>query len=191
MRRWSVGNWSRMGDVLLSSQYVQHLIALPNTMRGGWLFASQDPTWGVLDSQAKVLRRQDSNLANLRGSRDQLSLSADGQQIRFAYLDDGKAPARFELGRRAISGDEAGFGHPITHIFFSFKNNDLAMHSCVAWPRPDTCQLLRRCSAFIKVGRDRPKFGKNAHFLSRSERILPGTEFAQKMCVMGWALVLH
>jgi hypothetical protein len=60
------------------------------------------------------------------------------------------------------------------------------MHSCVAWPRPDTCQLLRRCSAFIKVGRDRPKFGKNAHFLSRSERILPGTEFAQKMCVMGW-----
>lgn len=108
VRRWSVEGWSRLGDVPVSSDTVVDLIALPKVAGGGWLFASGDPTWGVLDAHSKVLRRQDSTLADLRGVQDQLLLSTDGQQIRFAYLYGGKAPARFDLSRRALAGGETG-----------------------------------------------------------------------------------
>ena len=107
MRRWSVGDWSWLGDVPLSGDSVMDLVALPKAAGGGWLFAGADPVWGVVTAQGQVTRRREGALADLRDQPDQLHLSADGRQLRFGYAQWGKAPYRFDTNRRALTPETA------------------------------------------------------------------------------------
>ena len=68
VRRWSVQDWSRYQDIVVSRNTVSDL-RLPLAAGGGWLFGANDPSWGVLDSSARVQRRQDPAI---RDFRDQL-----------------------------------------------------------------------------------------------------------------------
>ena len=107
MRRWSVGDWSRLGDVPLSGDTVMDLVALPKAAGGGWLFAGGDPVWGVVNAQGQVARQREGALADLRDQTDQLHLSADGRQLRFGYAQWGKAPYRFDTNRRELTPETA------------------------------------------------------------------------------------
>lgn len=110
MRRWSVGDWSRLGDVPLLGDTVMDLVALPKAVGGGWLFAGGDPGWGVVNAQGQVVRRREGALAVLREQEKQLHLSADGRQLRFGYEVWGKAPYRFDTSRRELTPDTASAG---------------------------------------------------------------------------------
>jgi len=99
MRRWSAQDGRRLTDTPLAANTVMDLAPLP---QGGWLFAAQDPTWGVLDGQGAVPRRQDAQQADLRDQYDQFQLSADGQQLRFGFAPWGKQPYVFDLSRRQL-----------------------------------------------------------------------------------------
>lgn len=93
-RRWAAQDGRQLGDTPLSGNTVMDLVALP---QGGWLFAAQDPTWGVLDALGQVLRRQGSPLADLRDQEGVFQLSIDGQQVRFGFEQSGKQPHVFEV----------------------------------------------------------------------------------------------
>ena len=110
MGRWSVGNWSRLGDVPLSGDTVMDLVALPKAAGGGWLFASQDPVWGVVNAQGQVVRRREGRLADFRAQHVELHLSADGRQLRFGYEMWGKAPYGFDTSRRELTPETASTG---------------------------------------------------------------------------------
>lgn len=99
LRRWVVQDGRRLTDTPLAANTVMDLAPLP---QGGWLFAAQDPAWGVLDAQGLVQRRQDAQQADLRGQYDQFQLSANGQQLRFGFAKWGKQPHVFDLSRRQL-----------------------------------------------------------------------------------------
>ncbi|AQR65196.1 hypothetical protein BXU06_09085 [Aquaspirillum sp. LM1] len=99
MRRWAAQDGHRLTDTPLAADTVMDLAPLP---QGGWLFAAQNPTLGVLDAQGTVQGRQDAQQADLRGQHDQLRLSADGQQLRFGFAKWGKQPYVFDISRRQL-----------------------------------------------------------------------------------------
>ncbi|HXT19585.1 MAG TPA: hypothetical protein VN923_02435, partial [Thermoanaerobaculia bacterium] len=100
MRRWRVSDWSPLGDVVLSRDTVMDLVPLPS---GEVLFASADPTWGVVDSAGGV-RRQPSAKGDLRGN-DRLALSADGRRVGFNYGSPGWESGGFDLVSRSLGGE--------------------------------------------------------------------------------------
>jgi len=102
LRRWPVGDWSHYRDVPLTNDTVMDLKPLPD---GGLLFAAADPTWGVLDRDGRILRRQDGVLADLRNQRHFLGLSANGQRVRFGYHPWGKGPRVFDVASRSLGAD--------------------------------------------------------------------------------------
>jgi len=105
VRRWAVDDWSRYPDMPVAKNTVQDLVALPAAAGGGWLFAASDPSWGVLDASAQVLRHRDEATADFRGQRDQLQVSNDGRRVRFGYEVGGKEPRVFDLGARTLEAD--------------------------------------------------------------------------------------
>ena len=107
VRRWAVDDWSRYEDVPLSGNSVMDLVPLPGAAGGGWLFAAGDPSWGVLDPAARVLRRHDGAIADFRDQLRELQVSADGRRVRFGYLDGGKEPRIFDLGSRSLGSEGA------------------------------------------------------------------------------------
>lgn len=116
MRRWSAQDGHWLTDTPLAADTVMDLAPLP---QGGWLFAAQNPTLGVLDAQGRVQRQQDAQQADLRGQHDQLRLSADGQQLRFGFAQWGKQPYVFDLSRRQLlrpaAADEPSLHAARTH----------------------------------------------------------------------------
>ena len=105
VRRWAVDDWSRYQDMPVTKSTVFELVPLPAAAGGGWLFAAGDPSWGVLDAAAQVLRRQDEAIADFRSQTNQLRLSADGRRVRFGYLLRGKDARVFDPGTRSLDAD--------------------------------------------------------------------------------------
>ena len=103
VRRWTVGTWTQYRDLLLANNTVMDLVPLPT---GNLLFAAGDPAWGVLDGEGQVVHRQDGQLADLRGSGNELRLSDDGRQVRFGYEQWGKEAKHFDLLSRTLGADE-------------------------------------------------------------------------------------
>ena len=103
VRRWTVGTWTQYRDVPVSNSTIMDLVPMPN---GALLFAAQDPTWGLLNQVGQVVLRQDGQLADLRGSGDELRLSDDGRRVRFGYEQWGKEAKHFDLLSRTLGADE-------------------------------------------------------------------------------------
>lgn len=78
---WRSDDWSSTGDVSLTSNTIMDLASLPG---GGMLFATAEPSWGVINAAGQVQYRQESAIADLRGST-RLLVSADGRQVSFPY----------------------------------------------------------------------------------------------------------
>lgn len=110
MRRWSVGDWTRLADVPLSYNTVTDLVALPKMVGGGWLFAGSDPAWGVVNVQGQMVPKHEGTLADLRHQENQLHLSADGRQLRFGYQAWGMRSYRFDTNSRELALETASAG---------------------------------------------------------------------------------
>ena len=102
VRRWPVNDWSQYSDVPVAHDIVMDLVALPG---GGLLFASADPTWGVLNASGQISSRQDGAIADLRGP-DRLRLSVDRRRVRFSYLWPDQDARSFDLVNRSLGLDD-------------------------------------------------------------------------------------
>lgn len=115
VRRWSADDGSRYRDVQVAGNIVSDLVPLPAAAGGGWLYAAGDPGWGVLDAEARVLRRQEAAIADFRDQLNALHLSADGRRVRFGYLQGGGEPRVYDVGTRSLEaeGTAAASGGPL------------------------------------------------------------------------------
>lgn len=110
-RMWDLAAGGGYRDLPLANRTIMDLVPLAD---GGLLFAATDPAWGVLDGAGEILRRQDGDLADLRGQREFLGVSADGRRVRFRYKYGGKDPKVFDLAHRALVADDPSLPAPRT-----------------------------------------------------------------------------
>lgn len=107
VRVWRVGDWTQYVDHVVSGNSVTDLIALPAAAGAGWLFTAADPTWGRLDADGGLVRRQPSAVAELRGQFEAFRVSADGLRVRFGYLLNGGEPRVYAVGARTLDAAAA------------------------------------------------------------------------------------
>jgi WD40 repeat protein len=105
VRRWTVDDWSRHDDVPLGASTLTDAVPLPASAGAGWLFGLATPSWGVLDARAKLVRRVDPKIADLRAQEGEFRVSADGRRVRFGYALYGKEPRIFDVGARVMEAD--------------------------------------------------------------------------------------
>ena len=107
VRRWPVQDWTRYQDIVVSRNTVADLATLPLAAGGGWLFGANDPSWGVLDSSARVRRRQDPAIRDFRDQLERLQVSQDGRRVRFGAPGGGDAMQSFDVASRTLGADTA------------------------------------------------------------------------------------
>ncbi|WP_341675476.1 caspase family protein [Niveibacterium sp. SC-1] len=103
VRRWQVGSWSRYDDIPVANDTLTDLAPLPG---GKLLFATAEPTWGVLDRDGRLTARQASALADFRDQRDFFGLSADARRVRFGYDTGGAGASNMDVPSRALGADD-------------------------------------------------------------------------------------
>jgi WD40 repeat protein len=116
-RYWRAGTtplvaWAEAGagtrrELAAGAATIMSLRPLPD---GGVLVGSQDPWLAVVDTDGAPRWVQRPPLADLRGQARTLRVSADGGVVDFGYEFWGKAPARVDLARLALSLDPPADG---------------------------------------------------------------------------------
>jgi WD40 repeat protein len=104
IRRWSQGGRTSFRDVNVSNSGIAAIAALND---GRIVFAGLDPMWGVLSPQDEVTLHQ-AQVADLRDTFDDFSVSADGRRVGFSYDSRGLSPAVFDVGSRTFQSDRSG-----------------------------------------------------------------------------------
>jgi WD40 repeat protein len=99
--------WSDVGvgtrrELAAGHNTIMSLQPLP---KGGLLVGAGEPYLAVLDADGTPRWEQRPQQADLRDQERTLSVSADGGVVDFGYEAWGKAPARFDLARLALSLD--------------------------------------------------------------------------------------
>jgi WD40 repeat protein len=112
IRLWPDGGRGMAREIAAASSTIMDLRHLGGAARvggtaGGLAFGASGPVWGVLGADGVLQRRVDSPLADLRDTQKRFHLSADGRTVRFGYVWGGSAPARFDLGRLALTRETA------------------------------------------------------------------------------------
>ncbi|MBN8890640.1 MAG: hypothetical protein BGP12_02195 [Rhodospirillales bacterium 70-18] len=102
IRRWSDFGLGGYTDLPAAHDTIRHILPLPG---GGAAFAAEDPGWGRIGPDGRLLRRPTPPLADLRPSREQrLAVSPDGTTIEFA-TDAGLQ--HFEVKARTLAAANA------------------------------------------------------------------------------------
>jgi WD40 repeat protein len=104
---WAEAGGGPRRELTIGTNTIMSLRSLPD---GGVLVGSQDPWLAVLDAAGQPRWIQRPPQANLRGQRQTLRVSADGGVVDFGYEYGGKAPARFDLARLALTLDPPADG---------------------------------------------------------------------------------
>ena len=104
--------WSQAGagprrELAAGTNTIMSLRPLPD---GGLLVGAADPWLAVLDAAGAPRWVQRPPQADLRGQARTLRVSADGGVVDFGYEPGGKAPARFDLARLALTLDPPADG---------------------------------------------------------------------------------
>jgi len=100
-----IAAWSKQGRGALrwlpaASNIVMGLLPLK---QGDLLYATGDPAWGRVSANAQTRFQQAGQIADFRGNRSQVGLSAQGKQLQFAYQFRGKEPVQFDMSTRQLS----------------------------------------------------------------------------------------
>jgi hypothetical protein len=81
IRRWGDFGLGASTDLAAGRDTIRHILRLPG---GGAVYASEDPGWGRIGPNGRVVRRPEPKLADLRPARGRLGVSADGAVVEFA-----------------------------------------------------------------------------------------------------------
>ncbi len=112
IRRWPQ-NGGKPIDVPVAENTITSLATMPN---GTWLYATAEPSWGIVTLDGRFLVRHDPPVTNFRGIfHRRFALSADGLVV--AWQLNSKQVARFDLSRQelTINPRDTGLTPPITH----------------------------------------------------------------------------
>jgi hypothetical protein len=102
LRRWPAGDWQSPHDLTLNDDVLTALLPLP---KGDMLYATADPTWGVLSASGTLRVQRTATTADLREQADHLLIAPDGKRLRFGYRQGGREAHSFDLASRSL-GDE-------------------------------------------------------------------------------------
>ena len=100
IRRWADGGRGRFRDLPVARKRVMNMAPLAG---GGLAFATDDPSFGVLDSRGRKVFEHRSPVGDFRGLGDRFLLSRDGQVVEFEYTPWGGEPFRFAFRERALA----------------------------------------------------------------------------------------
>ncbi|MES3022139.1 MAG: hypothetical protein V4857_11230 [Pseudomonadota bacterium] len=99
--RWPEAGRGKPVASVVGQNSVNELVA---RREGGWLAATADPSWGVLDGQGRWQVRMAATGADLRGSLDTAFMVAkDGRSLQFGYEFAGQPAHQFDLRRRRLA----------------------------------------------------------------------------------------
>ncbi|HEY2092961.1 MAG TPA: caspase family protein [Thermoanaerobaculia bacterium] len=95
--------WSQQGkgvwrDVQVAADTIMDIAPLP---AGGFVFAAADPAWGRVSPAGERQFVVGSAIADYRGERDELVVSADGLTVQFQFRL-GESPARYSVAERVL-----------------------------------------------------------------------------------------
>jgi WD40 repeat protein len=96
---WTAGGRGARHSLPAGQNTLMSLVPLPG---GDLLVAAQDPYLARLTPEGRAAWTCALSLADLRGQRFTLGVSADGAMVTFGYALGGKNPARFDLTRLAL-----------------------------------------------------------------------------------------
>jgi WD40 repeat protein len=98
IRRWGDFGLGAYADLSAAHDTIRHILALPG---GGAAYATEDPGWGRIGLDGRVLRPPSPPMADLRPARDRLlAVSPDGDTVEFAT---GAGVQRFVLKERSLA----------------------------------------------------------------------------------------
>lgn len=94
IRIWSQGGQGHYRDLPAATNIISDLAALP---KGGIVFSSSTPTWGVFNPAGQSLLNQALPSGDFRAMGAAFRLSQDGGVVSFGFEGFGKSPATFSL----------------------------------------------------------------------------------------------
>ena len=96
-----IRNWSGTAhqDYPVSTGAIMDMTPLAN---GRLLYATAEPSWGMLDAQGKRMLHHPSVLADYRDNIKGFKLSYDGSQVKFSHQYGGKSSAVFDIASHAF-----------------------------------------------------------------------------------------
>jgi WD40 repeat protein len=114
IRRWERAGKGRYIDVPVADNTIMHILPLKD---GGVVFASVEPSFGILDASGRLALYKGNTIADLRAQRDEFQVSYDGSVVRFGYEYGGKSPVVFDAERREfVDETSVRLSKPITQM---------------------------------------------------------------------------
>jgi WD40 repeat protein len=139
---WQAGNttkircWANAGqgayqDTAVEGREIKDLVALPNNRL---LFATDTPSWGILNAEGQSEHLQPSYSANFHQNPNGLLVSKDGGRVRFSYKHGG-IPTTFSLEKRAFTLQET------TEVSLEPPHTTAAKFTLTGWPNTKKLQV--------------------------------------------------
>ncbi len=100
IRKWTAGGKGIHADIFVANYSYTHILPL---RKGGIVFGSTDPAFGVIDRSDKEVLFVVSPTADYRDSQHNFLTSADSFEVGFSYEREGKSPARFSIPDRTLT----------------------------------------------------------------------------------------
>ena len=100
IRKWTASGKGLYKDISAANFSYMHILPL---RKGGIVFSSTDPAFGVIDGSDKEVLFVVSPTADYRGSQHSFLTSDDSFEVGFSYEREGKSPARFSIRDRTLT----------------------------------------------------------------------------------------
>ena len=141
IRRWPQSGGNPV-DMPVAENTITSLATLPY---GAWLYATAEPSWGIITPEGRSLARHDSPITDFRGIfRHHFALSADGLVVEWRLTS--QQVARFDLSRQELTINpprDSGLTPPITHaVLLSLINISLCIRD-----RPEAVNIDSKFSS--------------------------------------------
>jgi len=112
IRRWDTARF-KYSDIFVAKNTITGIIPLKS---GGVVFASGEPSFGLIDRQGSIYYTKKSDIADFRDNLQRFTLSREGSTVGFGYEQFGKSPARFDMDslNLTLSPSDRGLLPPVT-----------------------------------------------------------------------------
>lgn len=106
IRRWGDFGLGGYTDLAAARDTIRHIVPLPG---GGAVYATEDPGWGRIAPDGRIVRLPTPVLADLRPSREKrLALSLDGDVVEFATAAGVQRFAARDRSLTSVTANDAG-----------------------------------------------------------------------------------
>ncbi len=99
IRRWDRAGKGSYIDIPVAENTIVHILPLKDN---GIAFASDEPSFGIVDASGRLAIFKGNEIADLRGQWEKFLLSYDGSIVRFGYEQWGDSPAVFDAENREL-----------------------------------------------------------------------------------------